>query len=145
MKVRRGLLTAHLVVGFALVAALTATEVFGTLNYYDHFGGGGYTNRYNTWHLGVAVGSTALFAGQAALALAAPNPYPSSSGWSAGRWHRILMTAAAVGMAAQVALGPISAASFGQNYQPQLAEAHLIIGYVTYALVIGGILAWVSK
>jgi hypothetical protein len=144
-KVRRTLLTAHLIGGYTLLATLGVTEILGTLNYYDKFGGGGYTNRYDTWHEGFAIASTAMFASQAALALFAPDPYPKPSGWNSARFHRILMTLASVGMATEIVLGPVSETRYGKLNERDFALAHLAIGYVTYALVIGGALVWLAQ
>lgn len=144
-KTRRTMLTAHLIVGYTLLGVLGATEVLGTLNYYDRFGGGGYTNRYDTWHEGFAIASTAIFAAQAGLAIFAPDPYPKPAGWNSARFHRIAEIMASVGMATEIALGPISVTRFGKLDERDFAVAHVVIGYVTYALVIGGVLAWLAQ
>ncbi len=142
MKLRRTLLTIHLINGYALLAALGVTEVLGALDFYDRFGGGGYTNRYNDWHEAFAVASTVIFAGQAGLAIAAPNPFPKAAGLTASTFHRIFEYTAAAGMATEIVTGPVSAAMAGKISERDWAVAHLLIGSITYALVIAGYLAW---
>ena len=125
---------------------LGVTEILGTLNFYDQFGGGGYTNRFDTLHEGFAVASTAMFAGQAALALFAPDPYPKPGGWNSARIHRIAEVLAAVGMATEIALGPISETRYGKLDERDLAVAAL--GHRLrhlWVLVIGGALAWLAQ
>jgi hypothetical protein len=144
-KTRRTMLGAHLIVGYTLLGVLGATEVLGTLNYYDKFGGGGYKNYYDSLHEGFAIGSTVLFAAQAGLAIFAPDPYPKPGGWNSARFHRIAEILASVGMVTEIALGPISETRYGKLDERDFAVAHLVIGYVTYALVIGGVLAWLGQ
>lgn len=139
------MLTAHLIVGYTLLGVLGATEVLGTLNYYDHFGGGGYHDTYNGLHEGFAIASTAIFAAQAGLAIFAPDPYPKPGGWNSARFHRIAEIMASVGMVTEIALGPISETRYGKLDQRDFAAAHLVIGYITYAFVVGGVLAWLAQ
>jgi hypothetical protein len=136
-KLRRKILAAHQAIGFALMAAMTLNTVLGTLNYYDKFGGGGFTNNFEIAHLISSVASTALFATNGIMALATPDPYPKPGTWDTARFHRILVTSATVGMVAQIVLGFVSAARLGNLDQRDLSRAHLAIGYVTYALTMG--------
>jgi hypothetical protein len=141
-KIRRAVLQTHTALGFALLGAMTINTVLGTLNYYDKFGGGGFTRNYETAHLISALATSGIFAAQGGLALFAPDPYPKPGRWDTARVHRIMMISAAVGMATQIALGFISAARYGHLDQRDLARAHMVIGYLTYGLTVGGALAW---
>lgn len=141
-KLRRKLLLAHQILGFTLLGSMTATTVLGHLNYYDQFEGGGYTQRYNIAHTSLAALSSALFATNGLLALVAPEPYKRPGRWDTARIHRIAMVGATVGMLTQIVLGPISASRIGYENQRSWAQAHLGLGYATYALTLTGALAY---
>ncbi len=139
---RRLILTLHTYIGYALLAAMTATVVLGQLNYNDKFAGGGYTNRYDTAHEVSSLVSTGLFATNGILALVAPTPYPKPGRWDTARIHRIFEAAATAGMVADIVLGPISETKYGQVNERDFANAHLAIGYATFALIVGGFIAY---
>ena len=52
--------------------------------------------------------------------------------------HKIAMTVAAAGMAAQIVLGIITASKEGQSVQRDFALAHQIVGYTTLAASLTG-------
>jgi len=137
-KQRRTMLVVHQALGFALMGVATANVTLGTLNYWDKFGGGGFTNHFELAHLISAMTTTGIFATNGLLALFAPDPYDKPGRWDSARVHRILMAASTVGMVAQIALGFISATRIGQVDQRDFARIHLGVGYATYALTMAG-------
>jgi hypothetical protein len=141
-KTRRAVLQAHTAIGFVLLGAMTINTVLGTLNYYDKFGGGGFTRTYENAHLISALITSGIFVTQGGLALFAPDPYPKPGRWDTARVHRIMELAAAIGMATQIVLGFVSSSRLGNLDQRDLARAHLAIGYITYGFTVGGALAW---
>lgn len=143
VKQRRRLLTAHQALGISTMVLTAATIVLGGLDYADRFGGGDNTGRYTKAHLGLAISATGLFATTGLLALAAPKPYKTKIKFDAALVHKAAMAIAAIGFLAEIVLGPITAYSSGQLYQPDLALAHLIVGGVTEAFLATGVLAFV--
>ncbi|MCC6809464.1 MAG: hypothetical protein IT381_18695 [Deltaproteobacteria bacterium] len=141
-KTRRAVLQTHTALGFVLLGVLATNTLLGTLNYWDKFAGGGFTQRFELAHRISWITATAVFATQAGLALFAPDPFPKPGRWDTARVHRILMTSAAVGMGAQIVLGLITAFRYGNLDQRDLARAHLAIGYVTYGLAAAGAITW---
>ena len=139
---RRLILQLHQGFGFATLALLAATVVIGQLNYVDKYGGD-YTNRYQNVHLGLATASTALFAVDAGLALFAPNAYKKPIRADAALVHKIMMGVAAAGFITEIILGPLTAAKGGDLNQRDFALAHVVTGYVTFASMLGGYLAYV--
>jgi hypothetical protein len=140
---RRTVLQLHQGFGFATLALLAATCVIGQLNYIDKYGGGNFTDRYQTPHLALAMASTGTFAVTGLLGLFAPNPYKKPIRADAALAHKILMGFATAGMAAQVALGFVTAAKGGELFQRDLALTHLVTGYATFATMTAGYLAFV--
>jgi hypothetical protein len=143
VKLRRRMLLVHQVLGWVTAAALGGTTVFGQLNFNDQFGGppGSGKGTFTGVHLGFGVATTALFALTGALAIFAPNPYPKPIHFDTGLVHKISMLVAAIGMTAQLVLGPITGAFRGQPAQKDLAIAHTVVGYTTYAFLTVG---WVA-
>ena len=139
---RRLILQLHQGFGFATLALLAATVVIGQLNYVDKYGGD-FTNRYQTVHLGLATASTALFAVDAGLALFAPTPYKKPIRADAALVHKIMMGVAAAGFITEIILGPLTAAKAGDLHQRDFALGHVVTGYVTFASMLGGYLAYV--
>jgi hypothetical protein len=78
VHLRRHMLFWHQILGFITLGALAATDIIGTLNYVDKFGGGNASGAFQQAHIGLAAGTTITFATTAALALFAPNPYPKA-------------------------------------------------------------------
>jgi hypothetical protein len=142
---RRKLLLAHQAVGFVTLGLLLATDVLGTLNWYDKFGGGGDTGKYYDWHFGLAMASTATFATSAALALFAPNPYPKPIKWDTALVHKLSMAIAAACFVTQIILGPISWAAEGKLYQKDLALAHTVVGWSAFGFMTIGTGAYIVK
>ncbi len=138
VRTRRELLTLHQGAGFATLAALVATTVVGQLDFDDRFRGGGDTGKYHGWHTGLAIGTSALFAGTGALALLAPKPYPTPLRLDTAVLHKIAMGAAAAGMVTQIVLGVVSRGQTGSVSERNLATAHQIVGYGTLgAMTVG--------
>jgi len=140
---RRRMLQLHQGFGFATLVLLAATCVIGQLNYIDKYGGGDFTEKYQYPHLGLAMASTASFATTGLLALFAPTPYKKPLKRDAALLHKVMMGVATFGMAAQLALGFATAAKGGELFQRDLALTHLVTGYVTFAAMTTGYLAFV--
>ena len=128
---RRTMLQLHQAAGFATLGSLGATVVLGQLDYNDKYGGGGDTGKYHLWHRWVGFASAAIFAGTASLAVFAPSPIAKPVRLDTATLHKIAMTVAAAGYAAQIVLGIVTAAKEGQPVQRDFALAHEIIGYTT--------------
>ena len=140
---RRQMLQWHQGLGLATLVALAATCVIGQLNYQDKYGRGPDDSRYYSAHLGLGVGTTALFATTGMLALLAPNPYPKPVRFDTALVHKLSMALATAGMVAQVVLGPIVAAREGKLDQKDWALAHLVTGYSTFGFMATGVVAYV--
>jgi hypothetical protein len=143
VRLRRSLLVWHQAIGFVALGVLAATNIIGTFNYVDKYGGGDDSGKFYNWHLGLAISSTALFTTTGVLALAAPNPYPKPVKLDAALVHKVSMALAAAGMLTQIILGPITAYREGHLDQRDLALAHLITGWSTFGFMAGGVLAYV--
>jgi hypothetical protein len=137
-KIRRTMLLVHQGLGYGLIGLSALNIVLGSLNYYDRFGGGGYTDNYDLAHLITSMTLTGVFASAGLLALFSPDPYEKPARWDSARVHRILLGAATVGMVTQIVLGFVSAARIGNLDQVDFAKAHLGIGLATSALTIAG-------
>lgn len=137
-KIRRPMLTTHQALGFATLAALTATVVIGHLNYYDKYQSGDYSGRYSLAHEGLGISTSILFGATGLLAVFAPNPYPKPIRLDTALIHKISMILATAGMVTQVILGPVTASRVGRLDQPSLALAHVVTGYATWAFMATG-------
>jgi hypothetical protein len=143
-KLHRQLDTWHRALGFATLALLTATNVLGTLDYYDRFDArGSNTGQFSPWHEGVALGTTASFVGTGILGLIARAPEPRPTQLARVRAHQIGMGLAALGFAAQLVLGPITSISDGKLYQRDLAVTHVVLGWATLGFMGAGVLSYV--
>jgi hypothetical protein len=145
VRARRKTLTAHQAFGITSYALLAATLVLGTLNYYDKFGGGDFTGRYNAAHLGFSIGSSATFLTTGVLGLAAPQPYKKPLKADAALFHKVMMGIATACFVGNLILGPVSASREGKLDQRDFAGAHLGIGYGAFAAMTAGWLAFVVK
>ena len=143
VKVRRRVLELHTGFGFATLVAFAATLVIGQLNYQDKYGGGDSTGRYADAHLGLSLGTSALFATDAILALAAPTPYKKPIKADAALLHKVMMGIATAGMVTQLALGFATASNGGNLAQRDMALGHAVVGYVTFASMLTGYLSYV--
>lgn len=144
VHLRRQLLKWHVALGFVTLAALAATDVIGTLSYYDKYTASGTdTGAFTTYHEGLGIGTTALFGIDGILALAAPNPYPKPVKFDAALVHKLAMLMATICFATQIVLGPLTAVSDGKLFQRDLALTHLVVGYGAFAFMGTGILAYV--
>ena len=143
VKKRRLMLQLHTGIGFATLAVFAATIVIGQLSYLDKYGGGDDSGRYRTPHLGLAATTTALFATDALLALFAPTPYRKPFKADVALLHKVMMGLATAGMAAEIALGFATASKGGELVQRELALGHVVNGYVTFACMAAGYLAYV--
>jgi len=139
MKLRRKLLTAHQAVGLGLVALQLGTTAVGQLNYRDKFGTPANTGKWRVPHAALAYATTAVFALNGALAIAAPAPVKREWRLDRAMVHRISMFTAAAGMAAQVGLGVYTASREGYVNQRDMAKTHLYIGYGTLAALLTGV------
>jgi hypothetical protein len=145
VRTRRKALTAHQAFGITTLGLLAVTLVLGTLNYYDKFGGGDYTLRYNTAHLAFSVGTSATFLTTGVLGLAAPQPYKKPIKADAALFHKVMMGIASACFVANLILGPISSSREGKLDQRDFAGAHLGIGYGAFAAMTAGWMAFVVK
>lgn len=144
VHLRRQLLQWHVALGFVTLAALAATDIIGTLSYYDKYTANGTdTGRFSTYHEGLGIGTASLFGVTGILALAAPNPYPKPLKLDAALIHKLSMLMATACFAAQIIMGPIMAVSDGKLFQKDMAIAHLVIGYGAFAFMGAGTLAFV--
>ena len=141
-KTRRSVLLAHQAVGFAALAALTATVVIGHLNYNDLYVSGDFTGRYQNAHLGLSIATTALFTGTGLFGVFAPNPYPKPIRFDTALVHKVAMALATAGMATQIILGAVTARRVGRFDQPDLALGHIVVGYATWAFMATGVVAY---
>lgn len=141
---RRTMLKIHQGVGLGLVALQLGTTVVGQLNYNDKFGGDANTDKYRLTHAALAYTTLGVFALNGALALFTPNPPQKvHHGFDRTTVHRISMFTAAAGMAGQAALGIYTSQREGYLNQPDVAKAHLALGYVTLAALLTGVSALV--
>ncbi|MCU1283578.1 MAG: hypothetical protein JWM53_7124, partial [bacterium] len=99
--------------------------------------------RFTTYHEGLAICTTGLFAATGILALVAPNPYPKPLKLDAALVHKLTMLMATICFAAQIVMGPLTAVSDGKLYQRDMALAHVVIGYGAFAFMGAGVLAYV--
>jgi len=141
-KIRRQMLTVHQAFGFTTLAALAATLVIGQLNYQDQYVNGQFSGRFERPHLGLGIGTTALFATTGALALFSPDPYEKKYRLDTAMVHRVSMALATAGMVTQMILGPITSFRVGYTNQSRLALGHLITGYATFAFMATGTIAY---
>ncbi len=141
-KIRRPMLTTHQALGFATLAALTATVVIGHLNYYDKYQSGDYSGRYSLAHEGLGISTSILFGATGLLAVFAPNPYPKPIRLDTALIHKISMILATAGMVTQVILGPVTASRVGRLDQGSLALAHVVTGYATWAFMATGTIVY---
>jgi hypothetical protein len=142
---RRTMLQWHTALGFVTLAGLLATNILGTLEYVDKYGGGNDTGRYYSAHEWLSVATTGLFATTGALALFAPNPYPKPLRFDAALVHKLSMALATACFAAEIVLGPVAAAREGHLDQRQYALAHVVLGWGAFAFMGAGTLAFVFK
>jgi hypothetical protein len=137
MNLRRTLLTAHQVTGFALSGLMLGSIISGQLNYSDKFGGPN-TGRFQLTHSVFTISTEVVFAVAGGLALFAPTPIkqPKGSSWSRADWHRYGMLGATGGMVAEAILGFYTASREGYVNQGSVATAHLAIGYTTLSFML---------
>jgi hypothetical protein len=135
---RRTMLQFHQLAGFLTLASLTTTVVLGQLDYLDKYGGRGDVGTFRLWHRWMGFAATGIFAGTASLAVFAPVPIEKKARLDTVTLHKIAMTVAAAGMAAQIVLGIVTATKEGQLAQRDYAVAHQIVGYATLAAAFTG-------
>jgi hypothetical protein len=146
VKLRRSLLKWHQGFGFATLLGLAATLVIGQLDYLDRFDRSEtFTERYHAAHLGLGIGTSALFAATAMLALVAPNPYPKPIRFDPALVHKVSMALAAACFVTQIILGPIANSKAGTLDERPLALAHLVVGYAAFGFMGAGTLAYVVR
>jgi hypothetical protein len=135
---RHTMLRFHQLAGFLTLASLTTTVVLGQLGYRDKYGGRGDVGTFRAWHRWAGIATTAIFAGTASLAVFAPVPIEKKTRLDTVTLHKIAMTVAAAGMAAQIVLGIVTAGAEGQRVQRDYALAHQIVGYTTLVAAFAG-------
>jgi hypothetical protein len=142
---RRTMLTYHQAAGMGTLVFMTATTIFGALDYHERYGGGGGSRRW-VWPHRISAGITTLeFLTAGTLAMLAPEPYEKDvegRGFSPGTVHRTATFLAALGMASQLGLGIATAQREGSHDTRTLAKAHMISGYATLGLVAVAAAAW---
>jgi hypothetical protein len=144
IKLARRLMPWHRALGLVTLAMLLASNILGSLDYYDKYDARGTdTGQFTGWHEGLSIGATAAFAATGALALAAPNPQRRPLKLDATLVHKLALALAAVGFVAELVLGPISSASDGKLFQRDLAVSHLVIGWTTLGFTSAGVLSFV--
>lgn len=144
VRLRRRLLIAHQILGFATLAAVAATDVIGQLNFDDKYTkSGSDTGKFYNTHEDLGIITTALFATTGVLALVAPNPYPKPIKFDAALVHKASMAAAAACLLLQIVLGPITASRDGKADQRDLAITHLVSGYAMFGFMAAGTLSYV--
>jgi hypothetical protein len=135
-QVRRAFLSFHQVIGLSTLTMLAATVIVGQLNYLDRFAGGApNTARWEVPHEVLATATLVGFATTGAVGLLAPKPDDKPRGFDTTAVHKICMGAAALGMAAELALGFYTAGHEGLANQKQLAEVHQYIGFSTFGFM----------
>ncbi len=139
LRRRRTMLNVHQGFGLGMFAVALANTVVGQLNYSDRFASGPSTGKYELTHKITAYSTVGLFAVTGLLAVFAPNPIPKSGGFDRVTLHKIAMATATAGMVAQVALGIWTSSREGYLNQPDIATAHLVVGYVTFAAITLGV------
>lgn len=145
VKLRRKMLVAHQAIGFTTLGVMAATLVIGQLNYVARYGGfnnGQDYDRFQVPHLGLAIGTSALFTTLGILGVAAPNPYPKPIKLDSALVHKVTMALATAGMVTQMVLGPITTAFEGKLNQRDMALGHLVVGYATWGFMAAGIIAY---
>ena len=136
---RRLLLSVHQGLGLGMFALSLGNTILGQLNYSDRFASGPSTGRYQLAHRITAYGTLVTFARTGLLALFAPTPLPKAAGFDRVSLHKVAMGAVTLGMAAEAVLGIWTASREGYLNQPELAAAHLAIGYFTFAAISLGV------
>ena len=137
---RRTMLQLHQGVGLGMFALELANTVVGQLNYSDKFAAGPNTGKYLLAHQITAYSTLVAFAGTGLLAVFAPTPIPRKpEGFDRLSLHKLSMGVATLGMASEAVLGIWAHGREGYLNQPDLAAAHLVIGYVTLAAVSLGV------
>jgi hypothetical protein len=145
VKLRRGLLTAHQALGFITLGLLVVTNILGTLEYVDKYGGGTDTGQLLPYHATFASITTVTFTATGLTALFAPNPYPKPIKLDAALLHKVSMGFAAACFITQIILGPIMNSKDGSLAQKDMALGHLVVGWASSAFMTVGTLAYVFK
>jgi hypothetical protein len=138
LHTRRSMLQLHQIAGLATVAAMGTTVVLGQLNYDDKYGGGGDTGRYKSAHSIAAYSTAGIFAAGGLLALFAPSPFDKPVRLDTATLHKVSMAVATAGMVTQIVLGIATGGREGTIAQRDLALAHQIVGYTTFAATAAG-------
>jgi hypothetical protein len=150
-RTRRWMLKAHQTLGIATWLSLVATVTIGQLNYNRLYGGGGGSgtsedNKWQTWHRGLVISTSALFAATATFALLAPTPYKKPLRLDTGLIHRIAVIGATAGMLTEAVLGWITThqADAGNPHNLRtMARTHQIVGYTTLGFLTVAGTVWV--
>jgi hypothetical protein len=138
---RRRMLQAHQALGFLTASFAGFGALFRQLDYLDRFGGAN-TGQWEALHLGITVAGAAVLATTALLAVAAPNPYPKPIRRDTALIHKVTMTIGAAATAAEVVTDALATAYDHSGSAKSLALSALVIGYVAYACIATGWIAY---
>jgi hypothetical protein len=144
-RTRRWMLKTHQTLGILTWASLVATVTIGQLNYNELYGGGG-SNKWQNWHRGLVISTSALFAATGTFALLAPTPYKKPLHFDTGLVHRIAVIGATLGMVTEGVLGWITTHQ-GDAGNPHnlrtMAQVHQIVGYTTLGFLTVAGAVWI--
>jgi hypothetical protein len=144
VKLARRLMPWHRALGLTTLALLTASNILGTLAYYDKYDARGSDyGQFTPWHEGVSFAATASFAATGVLALIAPNPFREPLTLDRAGIHKLAMALAALGFVVELVLGPIASASDGKLFQRGVAVGHVVTGWATLGFMSAGVLSCV--
>jgi hypothetical protein len=135
------MLLAHQALGFLTVSLSGFGQLFRQLDYLDRYGGDD-TRRWESLQLGLLVAGAAVLAATALLGAAAPNPYPKPIRADTALVHKISMTAGAAATAGELVLDSLAVAHDQGADARALALSALVVGYVAYALLATGWIAY---
>jgi cytochrome b561 len=135
-KQRTSMLALHQKLGLGMFALELATTVVGQLNYNDKYATNApVTGQYELTHAVLAFSTLGVFAVAGTVALLAPPNPVKREKYDRLTLHKASMAVATAGMVAQGALGIYANQQEGRINQAQVAQTHLVIGYVTLAAV----------
>ncbi len=142
---RRWMLKVHQTLGLTTWALMAATVTVGQLNYNQLYGGGGGSMKWQGPHAALVAATSLAFAGTAAFAIFAPQPYPKPLKFDTGLVHRIAAAGATLGMVTEIVLGLTTrrrADAGNPRALRTLALTHQIIGYSTFGLLTVAATVW---
>jgi len=131
MKLRRTMLEAHEIAGFATLAAMIATCVVGQIAYNE------YPNRINptvgSLKSSLAAATILMYFGTASLSIFTPPPMIRRNEWSTVSTHKLLATIHFTGMLLTPLLADYIGGEHGGKISRTGETVHMISGYTTTA------------